>query len=358
MSMTVTTIGAYPKPPELPVLSWFDGESTAGADATLATNALGSARAAPELVAALDAATHQAVADQLACGVDIPTDGEMRRENYLHYHCRHLHGIDFTRLTERLVRNGSWRGQLPTFVGPISAKEHFLRRDHEVASEAAAAAPVKITIPGPLTLMDSTANAFYGDDRAWGEALAEAINAEVVDLVASGSTQIQIDEPAFARYPDRAIEFGLDLLARCLADVGVEVTTTVHMCCGYPDRLDNENYAKADPEAYAQLAPHIDATAAIDIVSIEDAHRHNHLDLFRHFERVHVAVGLVAIARSTVETPEAVAQRLEQVATALDPARTLAAPDCGLGLLTRETAMAKLKSLRVGADLVSGELSD
>ncbi|NNE94987.1 MAG: 5-methyltetrahydropteroyltriglutamate--homocysteine methyltransferase [Acidimicrobiales bacterium] len=327
---------------------WFHGETTMGPDATLAMNEMADNAERIDVVAQLDAATRAAVADQLECGVDIPTDGEMRRENYLHYHCRHLHGIDFTRLTDRLLRNGSWSGKVPTFVGPIYPRDHFLHRDHEIAS-AGVEAPIKITVPGPITLMDSTADAHYGDDRAWGEALAAAINDEVLHLTGGGCTQIQIDEPAFARYPDRALDFGFDLLERCLFGVPEGVTTTLHMCCGYPDRLDNEDYPKADPSAYLTLAPHVD-TAPIDIVSIEDAHRPNDLDLFRRFERVSVAVGTVAIARSTVESPEAIAARLGEVADILGTERLVAAPDCGLGLLDRRTAMAKLRAIRAGAD--------
>ncbi len=351
VGFVVTTIGAYPKPAGLPVTDWFGGESTLGPDATLATNALGDDAERADVVARLDAATRTAVADQLTCGVDVPTDGEMRRENYLHYHCRNLHGIDFDRLTERVLRNSSWRGRVPTFVGPISPRRHFLRRDHEVASRSVDA-PVKITAPGPVTLMDSTADVHYGDDRAWGEALATAINDELLDLAAGGCTQIQIDEPAFARYPERAGDHGFELLDRCLAGLPEHVTTTLHICCGYPDRLDNEDYPKADPGAYAALAPLVDASP-VDIVSIEDAHRPNDLDLFRRFERVDVAVGLVAIARSAVESATSVAARLSDIATAIDPARIVVAPDCGLGLFDRGTAMAKLRVLRAGADAVA-----
>jgi 5-methyltetrahydropteroyltriglutamate--homocysteine methyltransferase len=350
--LAVTTIGAYPKPSDLPVTDWFGGESTMGPDATLAMNILVGRFDQPDVGAKLDAATRDAVADQIACGVDVPTDGEMRRENYLHYHCRHLDGIDFNRLTERRLRNGSWKGEVPTFVGPISARRHFLRRDHKVASDSVTV-PVKITVPGPITLMDSTADAYYHDATAWGEALAEAINDEVLDLADSGCTQIQIDEPAFARYPERAAGFGFDLLGRCLAGLPAHVTVTLHMCCGYPDRLDNEDYPKADPAAYAQLAAHVDA-APIDIVSIEDAHRPNDLDLFRRFERVQVAVGVVAIARSEVETSDDVARRLHEVAAVLGVDRLVAAPDCGLGLLDRDTAMAKLRAVRSGADDLVG----
>ncbi len=352
MSITLTTIGAYPKPPGLPVTDWFGGTSTNGPEATLAMNELGERLEQARVVNELDAATRNAVADQIDCGVDVPTDGEMRRENYLHYHCRHLDGIDFNRLTERLLRNGSWRGKVPTFVGPISPRDHFLRRDHAVAKESVAV-PIKITVPGPITLMDSTADAYYGDDTVWGAALAGAINEEVLDLVASGCTQIQIDEPAFARYSERAAAFGFDLLAQCLAGVPAHVTTTLHMCCGYPDRLDNEDYPKADPNVYATLAPHVDA-APIDIVSIEDAHRPNNLDLFRRFERVQVAVGVVAIARSAVEKSDDVARRLHDVASVLGTDRLVVAPDCGLGLLDRDTAMAKLRAARAGADDLVG----
>ncbi|MBT8206822.1 MAG: cobalamin-independent methionine synthase II family protein [Acidimicrobiia bacterium] len=338
MALHTTALGAFPKPAHLELPDWFAvGEPDAadfGLEASTSTQ--------------VDRATQEVVRLQVDAGVDIPTDGEIRRENYIHYHCRHLDGFDFGKLTEKVVRDGTWRAKLPTVVGPIAPRESFLDRDYLVA-QSATSRPVKMTIPGALTIMDTSANAYYESDLAWGHALAKALNHEVLALVDAGCTQIQIDEPVFARYPDAARSYGFDLIEVALGDVPEGVTTTVHVCCGYPDRLDNLDYPKADPHAYHHLAEHIDASS-IDMVSLEDAHRHNDLDLFERFANTIVVLGAVRIASSQIETVDEIASRVEAVLQHVGGARMLLAPDCGLGFLPQEIALAKLRNLREAAD--------
>ncbi len=336
--LTVTTIGAYPKPE------------------SVATRAGGRARRpdqggeAAEVAGAMDAAVAEVVREQVGIGVDIPTDGELRREHYVHYHCRHLTGIDFARLTERTVRAGAWTATLPTITGPIAPKEHFLPRDWKIA-QAATDRPVKITLPGPLTIADTLADDHYGDAAALGAALAEALNVEVLALAEAGCRHIQIDEPVFARYPREALGFGVEHLERCFHGVPPTVTRTVHICCGYPVHLDQEDYVKAAPEIYFDLAAALD-DAAIDAVSIEDAHRHNDLALLECFPRTTVILGVVAIAVSRIEAVEAIAARLRRALEHIDAARLWAAPDCGLAMLPRDLARQKLANLCAAAKAV------
>ena len=167
----------------------------------------------------------------------------------------------------------------------------------------------------------------------------------------AGCRYIQIDEPLFARKPAEALDYGFENLERAFHGCPDHVERTVHMCCGYPDRLDHPNYPKADPNAYLQIADAADASS-IDAISVEDAHRHNDLKLLEHFQNTTVIFGLVAIAKSRVESVEEIRERLRQALEHIDGERIIAAPDCGLGLLSREMAVAKLRNLCAAAKAI------
>ena len=349
MPLTTTTIGAYPKPKSVRIPDWFD------------PGAMDTSRTTREYVAAVEKlgaeaeqiiaeGVRQVIADQVDCGIDIPTDGEVKRENYVHYHCRHLDGFDFENLTHRVLRGGAYETELPTVRGPVKALRPFLPDDWKLA-QSFTDRPVKMTLPGPMTIADTTADEHYGDPRALGRDLAEALNREILALAEAGCKYIQIDEPLFARKPQEALDYGLEHIERCWRGVPAEVTKTMHMCCGYPNYLDQEDYVKADPWAYFDLAEAVDGSV-VDAVSIEDAHRHNDLSLLDLFQNTTVIFGVIAIARSRVETVEEVRERLEAALDHLPPERLIAAPDCGLGHLGRDLAMRKLKVLSEAAKSV------
>ena len=345
--MLTTTIGAYPKPAEVPIRDWFQMEGGPDTSEPTAGYAEMVRRYGARLEAILDRATIEVVREQVELGIDIPTDGEIRRENYIHYHCRHLRGIDFETLTERQMR-GHYQALLPTITGPIEAGPPFLVRDWQLA-QSATDRPVKITVPGPLTIGDSVADDYYRDDaRARGAAVADALNVEIRRLADAGCPMVQVDEPVFARKVEDALAFGAEHLERCFHKVPPSTERVVHICCGYPDALDVENYPKAPNEAYFELAGLLDEVA-IDAVSIEDAHRPNDLALLEGFARKKLLLGVIAIARSRIEDVDEVRDRLRAALEHIDAHRLLAAPDCGLGLLGRDLAKAKLKVLAEAA---------
>ncbi len=347
MALLTTTIGAYPKPDYVPVVDWFkadDGPDTAAPTQRYEDEL---ARMGDEAEAVFARAAADVLADQDTAGIDIPTDGEVRRENYIHYHCRHIKGIDFTRLTEKVLREGAYRAALPTITGPVSARDHFLPHDWKVA-QALTDKPVKITLPGPMTIGDTLADDYYGDERKRGAELADALNGEVLALADAGCRYIQVDEPLFARKAKEALDFGFDNLERVFHNCPATVVRTVHMCCGYPDRLDNPEYAKAPKESYDQLATAIDRSS-IQAISIEDAHRHNNLSMLEKFTHTTVIFGVVAIAKSRVETVQEIIDRLTAALNHIDADRLIAAPDCGLGILGRDLAMAKLVNMCAAA---------
>lgn len=351
MPIRTTTIGAYPKPDFLPVTDWFSldyGGTTA--EKPTAHYARELAQMGEQAEAQFVRAARSVIRDQEAAGIDILTDGEVRRENYVHYHCRHLSGIDFDRLTEQELRNGAYKASLPTITAPVRAMAPFLPHDWKTA-QAMTDRPVKITLPGPMTIGDTVADAFYGDAKTRGQDLAEALNKEVRALADVGCRHIQIDEPVFARKVNEALDYGFDNLERCFHKLPDHVLRTVHMCCGYPDTLDNPNYEKAAKESYFDLAPVIDQSC-IQAISIEDAHRNNDLSLLELFEKTTVIFGVVAIAQSRVETVDALEARLRSALQHIEQERLIAAPDCGLGLLGRDLAMSKLRNLCAAAQRI------
>lgn len=349
MPISTTCIGAYPKPDYVPISDWFQvTHKDADYDAKV-TRAWSKEKLAEDEVL-FDRATAEVIADQIACGIDVPTDGEVRRENYVHYQCRHFSGFDFEALTKRSMRNDAYTTMLPSIRGKIAAQDvSALVRDWQVA-EAAAGRPVKITVPGPMTISDTTADVFYNDPAGLARDLADALNVQIKALADAGCRYIQVDEPIFARKPEAALAYGVETLERCFHGLPDEVTRVVHMCCGYPNHLDDHDYPKADQTSYAQIAHAVDGVA--DQISIEDAHRHNPDDLFGRFETSALIVGFVAIASSRVEAVDEIRSRMEAVLQHLPRERLIAAPDCGLGFLGRELAMRKLSHLCEAARLV------
>ena len=349
MALPTTTIGSYPKPGYVPMPSWFERRDLRDKAPTAAYDRV---FAAPshDHEALLDRGTREVVGEQVAAGIDIPTDGEVRREHYVYYHCRRLEGMDFGSLTRKRMRGGAWTADVPTVKGPIAAGEPFLAADWRTA-QSACDRPVKITVPGALTIIDSTADGYYGDERRLALALADALNVEIKRLADAGCVWIQVDEPVFARYPKRALAYGLEALARCFHGVPETVNRTVHICCGYPAELDSEYFPKADPRAYFDLADALEA-APVDVISIEDAHRHNDLGLLERFRSSKIILGVVDVARTRVETVGEIKSRLARALDHIDRDRLIAGPDCGLAMLPRDIARTKLERLVSAAKAV------
>ena len=347
MSITTTCIGAYPKPEYVQLPDWFN--IPAGPDTAEPTKrwADAMARMGEDAEAIISRGVAQVVREQADAGIDIPTDGEVPRENYIHYHCRHLEGFDFDNLTEKEVRGGTYSARLPTVRGPIRAMGRFLDADWRRA-QSFCEQPVKITMPGPMTISDTNCDAWYHDPKKLDADLAAALNAEVLALAEAGCRYIQIDEPVFARRPADALAYGVENLERAFHGCPAHVTRTVHFCCGYPDRLDRDDYPKAEPRAYFEIADAME-DSSVQWISIEDAHRHNDLTLLERFQTTTVILGAVAIAKSRVEAVEEIRERLRAALEHIDRERLVAAPDCGLGLLGGDLARQKIRNLSAAA---------
>lgn len=342
-----TTIGSYPKPDYLKIPDWFQGEK--GTDAEYPTKgweeaikSLGS-----DFEAIINKATQEIISDQIECGIDIITDGEVRRENYIHYHCRFLKGIDFDKLTKQTARTGNYDCYLPTIVNKVEFNKPFLSNEFKI-NQKFSSKPVKVTIPGPLTITDTIADDYYKDNKKLGIDLSIAINNEVKILADSGCNYIQIDEPLFARKTEEALNFGIENLERCFHGIPNEIEKIVHICCGYPDKVDAINYPKAPVNSYNNLASYLE-DSSVNTISIEDAHRHNDLKLLEDFKTKKIIFGLIKIASSEVEEVEEIRTRIKDCLNHIDAERLIAAPDCGLGYLSRDMAKIKLKNLSAAA---------
>ena len=344
MGLLTTTIGAYPKPEYVELPDWFGN-----LDTKIPTQGWAEAlnKMGDESESILEKGTHEAVQDQVDAGIDIPTDGEIARENYIHYHCRHLEGMDFDNLTEKTLRTGNYSSFLPTVRGPVKPRDLFLVNDWKRAQQATDK-QIKITMPGPLTVADTVVDEYYCNQKDFGKAIAEALNQEVLSLADAGCKHIQIDEPLFARYPDRALEFGVENLERTFHGCPEGVIRTTHMCCGYPNVIDALDYPKAPRESYFQIADIMEASSVMAL-SLEDAHCYNDLSLLEHFKTTTIILGVVAIAKSRLETVEEIRSRLLDSLEHIDASRLIASPDCGLGILGRELAIQKMKNLTEAA---------
>lgn len=344
MGLLTTTIGAYPKPEYVELPDWFGNldTSTPTQGWAEALNKMGD-----DTKSILEKGTKEAVLDQVNAGIDIPTDGEIARENYIHYHCRHLEGMDFVNLTEKTLRTGNYSSFLPTVRGRVKSRDLFLADDWKRAQKATDK-PIKITMPGPMTVADTVVDEYYCNQKDFGKAIAEALNQEVLSLANAGCKYIQIDEPLFARYPDRALKFGVENLERAFHGCPEGVKRTAHMCCGYPDLIDASDYPKAPRESYFQIADVMEASSVMAL-SLEDAHRYNDLSLLEHFKTTTIIFGVVAVAKSRIESVEEIRSRLLDALEHIDSNRLIAGPDCGLGILGRELAIQKMKNLSEAA---------
>ena len=346
--MITTVIGAYPKPKYLKITDWFNakGGTDTARPTELYENEIKKMGSNADKI--FQKAAAEVIKDQLDCGIDIITDGEIKRENYIHYHCRHLNGVDFNILTEKVARTGNYKCLLPTITSKISSTDPFLV-DEWKKNQSISDKPVKVTIPGPMTITDTISNTYYNSDEEIGYDLAVAINTEIKRLVKAGCKYIQVDEPLFARKPENALAFGIENLEKCFEGVNNnDVEKITHICCGYPDKLDAVNYPKAPLDSYKKIAKSLDYST-IDSVSIEDAHRYNDLTFLKDYKSTKIIFGFIKIASSKIETVEEIEKRIHEVIKFISKEQLIAAPDCGLGHLSRELAMQKLKIMSLAA---------
>jgi 5-methyltetrahydropteroyltriglutamate--homocysteine methyltransferase len=294
---------------------------------------------------AQDDATRLAIVDQVRAGLDIITDGEMRRESYSNRFATALDGVDMDNPGTALDRSGH-PNPVPRIVGKV-------RRKHPVEVEdvkflrANTDRVIKITVPGPFTMSQQAQNDFYKDDGEMALDYAVAVNAEIKDLFAAGADIVQIDEPYMQARPEKAREFGLAAFNAALD--GVKGTTAVHICFGYAAVIH------ARPSGYSFLPEF--ANSPVDQVSIETAQSGLDCAVLEKLSGKTIVLGVLDLLDMTVETPEIVAARIRRALPYVPADRIVVAPDCGLKYLPRAVAFGKMRAMAEGAAILRREFA-
>jgi 5-methyltetrahydropteroyltriglutamate--homocysteine methyltransferase len=297
-------------------------------------------------------ATLLALKLQEDCGIDIVTDGEQPRQHFVHGFLEGIDGIDFARRVPMGIRNNRYEALVPTVTAPLR------RRGAVHASEAITARRhtsrrLKFTLPGPMTIADTVADAHYGDRALMAMAFAELLNEEARELAAIGVDVIQFDEPAFNVYLDEVVLWGIAALER--AGLGLSCTTAVHICYGYgiPANIEWKKGLGPEWRQYERIFPAL-AASRIDQVSLECANSHVPIELLALLGGKDVLVGAIDVANNTAETPEQVAATIEQALRFVPAERLYPCTNCGMAPLDRTLATQKLTALAAGAALVRG----
>ncbi len=294
---------------------------------------------------AQDDATLIAIRDMERAGIDIITDGEMRRESYSNRFALALDGVDVDNPAVVSGRMGK-PTPVPRVTGPIRRRHAVEVRDVSFL-RANTDRQVKITLPGPFTLSMQAHDEHYGDPEALAMAYAAVVAEEARDLKAAGADVIQLDEPWLQARPDQAKQYGVKAINRALE--GVEGTTVVHLCFGYAALVSDK------PSGYSFLPQLADSTAAQ--ISVEAAQPKLDLGMLKDLSNKTIMLGVLDLGTTEVETAEQVAERLRAGLRHVAAERLVAAPDCGMKYLPRERAFAKLKALADGAAIVRRELA-
>ncbi len=339
MSLTTTVVGSYAQP------DWLIDRERLGARLPPRVRALELWRVdAAYLEQAQDDATRLAVQDMERAGVDVITDGEMRRESYSNRFATALDGVDLDNPGVALDRTGH-ENPVPRVVGPIRRTRPVEVGDVEFL-RAITDRRIKITVPGPFTMTQQAQDDHYGDGRSLALAYAEAVNEELRDLKAAGADVVQIDEPYLQARPEPAKEYALEAINRALD--GIEGDTVLHTCFGYA------HIVKQRLTGYPFLRELDDCRATH--ISLEAAQPGLDPQVLRDLPSKVIVLGVLDLGSPEAETPELVAERIRGALEVVGPERLVVAPDCGMKYLPRDLAYRKLEAMVAGAGIVSDEL--
>ena len=338
--LPTTLVGSYPQP------DWLIDRAKLAGRFPPRVRAKELWRIAPEwLEQAQDDATLLAIRDQERAGLDIITDGEIRRESYSNRFATALEGVDIDNPGTALDRSGH-PNPVPRVVGRIRRRHPVQVRDVAFL-RANTDRKIKITVPGAFTMAQQAQNDFYKDEIELAMDYAASVNEEIKDLFAAGADVVQIDEPYLQARPAKAEQYGLQVLNRALK--GITGTTAVHICFGYAAIIHQR------PSAYSFL-PELEA-ADVKQISIETAQSHLDCSVLAALSSKTIMLGVLDLADMAVETPAIVADRIRRALPYVDASKIVVAPDCGLKYLPRDVAFGKMRAMVEAALVVRSELS-
>ena len=304
-----------------------------------------------ELLQAKADATLLWVKLQEDAGLEVIGDGEQARQHFVHGFLEQVEGIDFEHKVKMGIRNNRYDAMVPQVVAPLCLKGRVHAFEAQL-TRAHTQKKVKFTLPGPMTIVDTVADRFYGDKVKMAMAFAELLNQEALALQADGVDIVQFDEPAFNVYMEDAADWGVKALER--AAQGLTCTTAVHICYGYgiQANIDWKNSLGHEWRQYEKVFPAL-AQSSIDQVSLECFHSHVPPDLMKLLEGKDVMVGVIDVASAEIETPEQVADTIGMALQFVPKQHLIACTNCGLAPMDRAVAEAKLKALADGAQLAA-----
>jgi len=339
MLFPTTIAGSLPKPEWLaePNMLWAPWKSSGA-----------------ELARAKRDATLLAVKLQEDAGIDILTEGEQARQHFVHGFLEKIEGIDFAHKVEMGIRKDRYKAMVPQVVAPLRLKGRVHVEEARVARRHTSR-KLKFTLPGPMTIIDTVADQYYGDRVKMAFAFADLLNAEARALEADGVDLIQFDEPAFNVYMDEVRDWGVKALER--AAEGLTCTTAVHICYGYGIKANTDWKQTLGSEwrQYEETFPAID-NSSIQQVAIECRNSHVPLDLLGLLKSKVVQAGVIDVASDTIETADDVVKVIADVAKFVPKSQIIATTNCGMAPMRREIAEAKLMALGAGARLAREKL--
>jgi 5-methyltetrahydropteroyltriglutamate--homocysteine methyltransferase len=302
-----------------------------------------------DLATAIDDATLLALKLQEDAGIDIVGDGEQARQHFVHGFLEAVDGIDFDKKVEMGIRNDRYKAMCPTVVGELRLRGRVHAREARLA-RAHTKRKLKFTLPGPMTIVDTIADAHYGDRVKMALAFAGLLNEEARGLAADGVDVIQFDEPAFNVYMEQAAGWGIEALHRAID--GVACTSAVHICYGYgiPANIAWKAGLGTEWRQYEEFFPAL-AKSRIDQVSIECINSHVPLSVLGLLDGKDVLIGAIDVATDTIETPEEVAGVIGDVMKYVPKERIVVCTNCGMAPMRRDVAEKKLQALGQGAAL-------
>jgi len=333
-----TLVGSFPQP------EWLIDRARLAGRFPPRTRARELWRPAPEhLARAQDDATRLAIREQVDAGLDIITDGEIRRESYSNHFATTLEGVDIDNPGEALDRSGH-PNPVPRVVGPV-ARSRAVEVDDVRFLRPLTDRTIKITVPGPFTMSQQAQDDYYGNPEELAAAYADAVNAEVRDLFAAGADIVQIDEPYLQARPEPARKYGLKALNRALDGVGGP--TVVHLCFGYAAIIHER------PSGYSFLPELADCTC--DQISIETAQSNLDTSVLSSLKGKTILLGVIDLSTPEVESAETVAQRVRRALPYIEPDKVVIAPDCGMKYLPWESAVGKMRAMVDAAAILRAE---
>ncbi|MFZ3484939.1 methionine synthase [Sphingomonas sp. 3-13AW] len=337
--LPTTTAGSLPKP------SWLAQPETLWSPWKLEGE---------ELIAGKQDALRLAVNDQRRAGIEILGDGEQTRQHFVTTFIEHLDGVDFEKREVVRIRN-RYDASVPTVVGAVSRPRSVFVDDARFL-RVQTDRPIKWTLPGPMTMIDTLYDAHYKSREKLAWEFACILNEEARELEAAGVDIIQFDEPAFNVFFDEANDWGIATLER--AAEGLKAETAVHICYGYGIKANTDWKQTLGSEwrQYEETFPKLQKSK-IDIISLECQNSRVPMDLIELIRGKKVMVGAIDVATNTVETPEQVAETLRKALAFVDADKLYPATNCGMAPLPRAVAQGKLKALTEGAEIVRREIS-